>query len=152
MKIGILGSGMVAQALGEGFLRHGHDVMLGSREPAKLKEWAGKNAKAKTGSFGEAAKFGEVLVLAAKGSAAGEVLKLAGSAINGKPVIDTTNPIADNKPPVNGVLNYFTDINESLMERLQKAYPEAKLVKAFNQVGSALMVDPKLKDRGTMFI
>jgi len=151
MKIGVLGSGTVAQTLGAGFLKHGHDVMLGSREPAKLDPWVAQNAKAKRGTFAEAAKFGEVIVLSVKGNAASAALKACGESINGKTVIDTTNPIGD-AAPVNGVISYFTNINESLLERLQKEFPAAKLVKAFNSVGSAYMVNPKLKDRPTMFI
>ena len=84
------------------------------------------NGKAKIGSFEEAAKFGEVVVLATKGAAAEAALKAAGVAnLAGKTVIDTTNPIAD-APPLNGVLQYFTLQNESLMERLQKLAPEAR--------------------------
>jgi len=152
MKIGIIGSGGVAQALGSGFLKHGHEVMLGSRDPKKLDEWVSKNAQGKKGSFAEAAKFGEVVVLAAKGSQAAAALKAAGHEnLNGKPVIDTSNPIAD-AAPTNGVIAYFTTLGESLMEKLQREVPGAKFVKAFNSVGAALMVDPKFKDRPTMFI
>jgi predicted dinucleotide-binding enzyme len=152
MKVGILGSGNVAQLLGEGFLKHNHEVMLGTREPSKLKEWAAKNPRARLGANADAARFGEVLVLAAKGAAAAESLRLAGAAnLAGKTVIDTTNPIAD-APPVHGVLQYFTNINESLMERLQREFPEARFVKAFNSVGGPLMVNPPFKDRPTMFL
>ncbi|MBV9080702.1 MAG: NAD(P)-binding domain-containing protein [Elusimicrobia bacterium] len=153
MKVGILGSGEVAQALGAGFLKHGHDVMLGSREPAKLKEWAGKNPKAKTGKFDEAAKFGETIVLAVKGAAAQKALEQAGPAnLKGKTVIDATNPIAD-EAPKNGVLKFFTNLDESLFEKLQKAFPDAKFVKAFNSVGAASMVNPQFKGgKPTMFI
>jgi predicted dinucleotide-binding enzyme len=152
MKVGILGSGSVAQLLGAGFLKHDHDVMLGTREPSKLKEWAAKNPRAKLGSNADAARFGDVLLLAAKGTAAAESLRLAGAAnLAGKTVIDATNPIAD-APPVHGVLQYFTNINESLMERLQREFPEARFVKAFNSVGGPLMVNPPFKDRPTMFL
>src|SRR5271165_1043204 len=152
MKIGILGSGGVAQTLGAGFLKHGHEVMLGTRDPGELKEWSAQQPKAKIGSNVEAARFGEVVVLAAKGTVAVEVLRSAGGAnVAGKTVIDTTNPIAD-APPVHGVLQYFTGINDSLMERLQREFPDARLVKAFNSVGSALMVNPPFKDRPTMFL
>jgi predicted dinucleotide-binding enzyme len=152
MKIGIIGSGSVAQTLGSGFLKHGHEVMLGSRDPKKLDEWVSKNAKGRKGSFAEAAKFGEVVVLAAKGSQAAAALKATGHEnLNGKTVIDATNPIAD-APPTNGVIAYFTNLGESLMEKLQREVPNAKFVKAFNSVGAPLMVDPKFKDRPTMFI
>jgi 8-hydroxy-5-deazaflavin:NADPH oxidoreductase len=152
MKVGILGSGGVAQVLGAGFIKHGHDVTLGTRDPDKLKDWVAKNPKAKVGSNADAARFGDVLVLAAKGTAAAESLRAAGAAnLAGKTVIDTTNPIAD-APPVNGVLQYFTSPNESLMERLQREFPDARFVKAFNSVGGPLMVNPSLKDRPTMFL
>jgi len=96
MKIGILGSGVVAQALAAGFIKHGHDVMLGTRSPGKLAEWSARNRQASIGSFADAAKFGEVVVLSVKGSVAADALQLAVAAnLAGKPVIDTTNPIAD---------------------------------------------------------
>jgi predicted dinucleotide-binding enzyme len=154
MKIGVLGSGEVAKTLGNGFLKHGHEVSMGTRTPAKLKEWVGEQAgTVKAGSFAEAAKFGEVLVLAVKGKAAADVLRMAGAEnLRGKPVLDATNP-SDDTAPVNGVLKFFTDINESLMERLQAEFPDAKFVKVFSSVGAPFMVDPKFKGgKPTMFI
>jgi predicted dinucleotide-binding enzyme len=152
MRIGILGSGGVAQALGAGFLKHGHEVMLATRDPAKLKEWSAQQPKAKVGSSTEAARFGEVLVLAVKGTVASESLRAAGAEnFAGKTIIDACNPIAD-APPVHGVLQFFTGINDSLMERLQREFPDARFVKAFNSVGSHLMVNPPFKDRPTMFL
>ena len=153
MKIGIIGSGVVAIALGEGFLRHGHKVMLGTRSPAKLSEWASKNPGAEIGDFSETAAFAELVVLAVKGSAASEALSAAGREnLTGKPVIDATNPIAD-APPANGVLKFFTDLDESLMERLQSEFADVHFVKAFNSVGSASMVNPQFKGgKPTMFI
>jgi predicted dinucleotide-binding enzyme len=153
MKIGILGSGEVAQALAAGFIGHGHQTMLGTRERAKLESWVAKNPKSAVGSFAEAAQFGEVIVLAVKGSAAADVLRAAGTTqLTGKPVIDATNPIAD-APPKNGVLKFFTNLDESLMERLQREFAGARFVKAFNSVGSASMVNPKFKGgKPTMFI
>jgi len=153
MNIGILGSGGVAKTLAEGFLRHGHEVKLGTRTPAKLADWAAANPQASVGSFAEAAGFGELLVLAVKGSAAAEALEAAGAAnLAGKTVLDTTNPIAD-APPVHGVLPFFTDLAESLMERLQRDHPDVHFVKAFNSVGSARMVDPQYEEgKPSMFI
>ncbi|HXH18801.1 MAG TPA: NAD(P)-binding domain-containing protein [Chitinophagales bacterium] len=152
-KIGILGSGAVGQALGSGFLKHGYEVMIGTREPRKLNEWKNKNSQGKTGTFEETAAFGEIVVLAAKGTAADSVLKSAGGRnLEGKVVIDATNPIADT-PPQNGVLKYFTTLEESLMERLQKNHPKARFVKAFSCIGSALMVNPDFGGlKPTMFI
>lgn len=153
MKIGILGSGDVAKSLGSGFLAHGHEAMLGTRDQAKLEDWAARNPKGSTGSFADAARFGEVVVLAVKGGAAAAALRGAGPAnLTGKPIIDTTNPIAD-APPSNGVLKFFTNFDESLMERLQREFPGAHFVKAFNSVGNARMVDPTFKGgKPTMFI
>jgi predicted dinucleotide-binding enzyme len=153
MKIGILGSGVVATVLAAGFIKHGYEVMLGTRSPAKLAEWAAKNRQANIGSFADAAKFGEVVVLAVKGSAAADALRLAGAGnISGKTVIDTANPIAD-APPANGVLKFFTSLDESLMERLQREFANTRFVKAFNSVGNASMVDPQFKGgKPTMFI
>lgn len=153
MKVGILGSGDVGKALTGGFLKHGHDVMLGTRTPAKLADWATQNPKARVGSFADAAKFAELVVLAVKGTVAADALRAAGAEnIARKPVIDATNPIAD-APPSNGVLRFFTNLDESLMERLQREFDNVRFVKAFNSVGNACMVNPQFKGgKPTMFI
>lgn len=153
MKIGVLGSGDVAKALAGGFVKHGHQVVLGTRDTAKLADWVVQHRGAQTGGLADAAKFAELVVLAVKGTVALDALTAAGEAnLTGKPVIDVTNPIAD-ALPVNGVLKYFTSLDESLMERLQRAFPDAKFVKAFNSVGNALMINPQFKGgTPTMFI
>jgi predicted dinucleotide-binding enzyme len=153
MKVGVLGSGDVAKALGGGLLKHGHDVMLATRTPAKLADWAKQNPKARVGGFADAARFADLVILAVKGTTAQEALRAAGAAnLAGKPVVDATNPIAD-APPVNGVLKFFTNLDESLMERLQREFAQARFVKAFNSVGHALMVNPQFKGgKPTMFI
>jgi predicted dinucleotide-binding enzyme len=153
MKIGILGSGAVAKTLAAGFLKHGHAVTVGTRDPAKLAEWKAANPKGTVGSFADAASFGEVVVLAVHGAAAPDVVALAGAAnLAGKVVLDTTNPIADGGPE-KGVLKFFTTLEESLMERLQKAFPQVRFVKAFNSVGAARMVDPDFGGtRPSMFV
>ena len=153
MKVGILGSGVVGQALAGGFLKHGHAVMVGTRDPAGIASWAAKNPGAKTASVADAAKFGELIVLAVKGAVAADVLRAAGSSnLSGKTVIDATNPIAD-LPPVNGVLRFFTSLDESLMERLQAEFAAARFVKAFNSVGNAFMVNPEFQGgKPTMFV
>jgi 8-hydroxy-5-deazaflavin:NADPH oxidoreductase len=153
MKVGVIGSGVVAQTLGAGFLQHGHAVALGTRDPAKLKDWQAKNQGAQVKSSAEAAAFGDIVVLAVAGEAALDALKLAGAdAIGGKTVIDACNPIGGG-PPVNGVLSFFTPQNESLMEQLQKAFSDAHFVKAFNSVGAGQMVNPRFSaGRPTMFI
>jgi predicted dinucleotide-binding enzyme len=152
-KIGVLGSGVVGETLANGFIKHGHEVMRGSRDGKKLDEWKqSAGDKAKTGTFAEAARFGEVVVLAVKGAAAEPAVDLCGGALAGKTVLDTTNPIAES-PPENGVLKYLTGPNESLLERLQKRVPDAHFVKAFSCVGSAFMVDPNFGgQKPTMFI
>lgn len=151
MNVGVLGSGAVAKALGTGFVTHGHRVMFGTRDAAKLADVTTRTG-ATAGTFAEAAQFGEVLVLAVKGSAAEDVLRLAGPGIEGKIIIDPTNPIAST-PPVNGVLSFFTSYDESLMERLQRTFPSARFVKAFSSVGNARMVNPTYAGgRPTMFI
>lgn len=153
-KIGIIGSGIVGQTLANGFVKHGYDVTIGTNTPAKRDELKARtNAKAGVGSFEEAAKFGEIVVLATKGTAAEAALKAAGLVnLKNKTVIDTTNPIAD-AAPVNGVLQYFTSQNESLMERLQALAAEARFVKSFSCIGNAFMVNPDFNGvKPTMFI
>jgi predicted dinucleotide-binding enzyme len=142
-KIGIIGSGIVGQTLANGFIKHKYEVMIGTNTQSKHEELKSKtNGKARIGSFAETAAFGNLLVLATKGTAAETVIKSIGSnALRGKTIIDTTNPIVE-APPVNGVMQYFTSPNESLMERLQTLAPEAKFVKAFSSIGNALMVNP----------
>lgn len=153
MKVGVLGSGDVGKALAAGFLKHGHEVMIGTRTPEKLARWAQQNPRGRIGSSSDTASFAEALVLAVKGAAAAEALRAAGPAqLTGKIVIDTTNPIAE-APPTNGVLKFFTDLNQSLMESLQKEFAGVRFVKAFNSVGSACMVNPQLRGGPpTMFI
>ena len=153
MKVGILGSGDVAKALAIGFLKHGHEVLMGTRSPAKLADWAKQNPKGRIGSFAEAANFADLAVLAVKGTVAADALRTAGPAnLAGKSVIDATNPISD-LPPVNGVLRFFTNLDESLMERLQREFENLHFVKAFNSVGSASMVNPQFKGgKPSMFI
>jgi predicted dinucleotide-binding enzyme len=153
MKVGVLGSGIVARTLASGLLRHGHEVKIGSRTADKLRDWVAENPNGSAGTFAEAAEFGELLILAVKGNVAAEVLRLATAKnLAGKTIADTCNPI-DDAPPVNGVLRSYTGPNESLMEQLQSAFPDARLVKAFSSVGSASMVDPVFESgKPTMFI
>jgi hypothetical protein len=152
MKIGVLGSGDVGKTLAAGFSKHGHSVMIGTRDTAKLTDWKGEHAGAQVGDFAQTAAFGEVLVLAVHGSAAIDVMTMAGTAnTTGKVVMDTSNPIGG--APENGVLKFFTTLEDSLMERLQKAFPDVRFVKAFNSVGNSRMVDPDFDGvKPTMFI
>jgi predicted dinucleotide-binding enzyme len=153
MKIGILGSGDVAKALARGVTKYGHRAMLGTRHAEKLADWRKEHPQCAVGEFDAAAEFGDIVILAVKGSAAREVIRAAGiHNLKGKTVIDATNPIAD-AAPTNGVLKFFTSLDESLMEQLQCEVPDAHFVKAFNSVGNRCMVDPEFKGgRPTMFI
>ena len=153
MRVGILGSGTVAQTLAKGFVHHGHQVTMGTRTVSKLADFAAQNPGIAVASFAQAAEAGEIVVLAVKGTVASECLRaLPASSLTGKVVMDTTNPIAD-APPVNGVLKFFTTLDDSLMEQLQRQSPQARFVKAFSCVGNALMVNPQLAGGPpTMFI
>ena len=141
---------MVGKSLATGFIKYGYEVMVGSRSKSK-REQLNKDTCALTGTFEETASFGEIVILAVKGTAAEKVLSSLTGRLSGKTVIDVTNPLAD-QPPVNGVIRYFTTFEESLIERLQKLAPEVKIVKAFNSIGSAFMIDPPFKPVPTMFI
>jgi len=151
-KIGVVGSGMVGQVLASGFIKHGYDVMIGTSDVSKLNNWKLKEPNGKVSSMIDAADFGDVIIIAVKGSVAEKVIQQISKNISGKIVIDTTNPISD-APPKNGVLQYFTAMNDSLMERLQKLVPDANFVKAWNSVGNAFMVNPNFPEgKPTMFI
>jgi len=152
MKIGIIGSGVVGQTLAAGFTAHGHDVTIGTREPRKLADFAAAHPKVRVAGTAEAAAFAELAVLAVKGSAALAAARDAAPHLDGKTVLDTTNPIAD-APPVDGVLSFFTGPNDSLFEQLQREFARVRFVKAFNSVGAARMVDPSFAGGPpTMFI
>jgi predicted dinucleotide-binding enzyme len=154
-RIGVIGSGDVGKALSLGFAERGYEVFIGSRDSYKLDEWKlENNNNIRTGTFEDSARFGDIIILAVKGSAALNALKLADiNNFENKVVIDVTNPIDDTVPPVNGVLKFFINSNESLMELLQKQAPKAKFVKAFNSIGYQLMVKPDFKRcKPTMFI
>jgi hypothetical protein len=154
MKVGILGSGDVAKALGTGFVTLGHEVRLGSRaagNPTAV-EWAkGTHGKGSTGTFADAAAFGEVVVLATLGVATPEAIRLAGpSNLDGKVVIDTTNPLAFS---AQGMPSLAIGHTSSAGEVHQKALPKAHVVKAFNTVGNALFFRPSLpQGPPTMYI
>lgn len=144
MKVGILGTGVVARALGIGFATRGYDVKIGSRDPKSEKASTVAQAigpKASTGTFADAAKFGEVVVLATMWKGTENALKLAGpDNLAGKVVIDATNPLDFDKgaPPTLAIGH-----TNSSGEQVQRWIPKAKVVKAFNIVGNAAMVDPQ---------
>jgi predicted dinucleotide-binding enzyme len=139
-KVGILGTGGVGKALARGFESRGCEVKIGGRE-----------RRDGVVTFGEAAQFGELLVIATKWSGTENALKMADPKhFEGKVVIDATNPLkeVDGRPV--GLERGFSD---SGGEQVQRWLPDAKVVKAFNIVGNALMVDPKLSGGPpTMFI
>jgi len=154
IKAGVIGSGEVGKAIANGLTTHGFDVMIGTNTPSKTGALnTATGGRAKVGTFSETAHHGEIVVLAVKGSAAEEALRGIGAEhLTGKTVIDTSNPIAD-LPPENGVLRYFTSLDESLMERLQKIIPGARFVKSFSCAGHRYMVNPDFGGtRPTMFI
>lgn len=152
-KVGIIGSGDVGKALAKGFVDLGYQTTLASRNKEKReqieKEFGGSLS---TDTFENTAKNNDMIVFAVKGSQAIDALKLLGiENLAGKTIIDTTNPIAD-LPPVNGVLQYTTLANDSLMENLQEIAPNANFVKAFSCIGSHHMVNPAFDSKPTMFI
>ncbi|MDH7462048.1 NAD(P)-binding domain-containing protein [Chitinophagaceae bacterium 26-R-25] len=154
MKVGILGSGEVGQTLAKAFTAEGHSTILGTHHPHKneVKDFISNNPRIKVDTFEVAAAYGELLALCVSGDAAEAVIDLAGAKnFSGKTVIDTTNPIAK-QPPANGVLKYFTTMDQSLSEIIQKKIPDAFVVKAFNSVGNSLMYKPSFDTKPSMFI
>jgi len=149
-NIGILGSGEVGQALAKGFILDGYDVMVGSRNGKKAEvvdEALGMDVP--TGTFSEVASWAELVILAVKGSAAEGVVGELSDVLGEKIVVDVTNPISD-ADPENGVLQYFTSLDESLAERVQVAAPKARVVKAWNTVSHRHMIRPEFASTPTM--
>jgi predicted dinucleotide-binding enzyme len=165
MKIGIIGSGVVAQTLGTKLVELGHDVVLGTRDPAKLdekknmcgtlREWlasASKAGKAKVATFQEAAAHGELLFNATHGQASTDALKLAAAdKVGPKVLIDTANELDFSKGMPPGSLASQTNC---LAERIQAAFPNLKVVKSLNTVGAPVMVAPQALAGGehTVFV
>lgn len=145
MKVGILGSGQVGQALGRGFLALGDEVMLGSREPEnpKAAAWAkAAGAGASAGSFTAAAQFGEMVLLATLGAATENAIRIAGPEhFRGKLVMDVTNPLDFSKGAPPGLAG---GVGDSGGERHQRLLPDAQVVKVFNTVGNQLMFRPEM--------
>jgi len=153
-KIGVLGTGMVGNAIGSKLIQLGYDVKMGSRTPnnEKASEWVRKNgSKASQGTFEDAAKFGDIIFLCVKGEAALDVLRMAKEEnLNGKTIVDVTNPVDFSKgmPP-----SLFVCNTDSLGERLQRAFPNVNFVKTLDVVNCEVQVDPKKSgDDPTMFM
>jgi 8-hydroxy-5-deazaflavin:NADPH oxidoreductase len=154
MRVGVLGSGQVGQRLAAGFRSRGHEVMIGSRDPAKpeLVQWLSADGTGiEAGTFADVAAHGELLVLAVLGDAAEQAIADAGPEnFSGKVVIDAMNPLdfSGGFPPKLSISG-----PDSLGERVQRALPEARVVKAFNTIGSPYFVDPSFSEgRPTMLI
>ena len=143
MKVGIVGSGQVAQAIGTKLVALGHEVKLGSRDPQKLADWqAQAGSRASAGSFEEAAAFGEIVFNCTSGGGSLDALNLAGEQnLNGKVLIDVSNPLdfSNGMPPTLLVCN-----TDSVAEQIQRAFPQARVVKTLNTMNNALMVNPAL--------
>jgi predicted dinucleotide-binding enzyme len=145
MKIGIIGSGVVGQQLGLGFIRTDHEIKIGTRDTSKLSDWQ-KNAgtKGSSGSFEEAASFGELIVLCTLWDGTKNAIDLAGTNnFTGKILIDVTNPLDFSKgsPPI-----LASAFRNSGGEQVQKWLPDAKVVKAFNIVNAHIMINPNMQD------
>jgi predicted dinucleotide-binding enzyme len=155
MKVGIIGSGMVGQQLGFGFMKSGHEVMIGTRDPEKLAEWKKQaGEKGSVGSFADAAKFGEIIALATlwDNDAAKNAINLAGKQnFKGKTVIDITNPLLFEKK--NEAPKPAVGYPDSAGAIVQTWLPESRVVKALNTVTAYYMANPKLEEgTATMFI
>ena len=163
MKIGIIGSGVVAQTLGAKLIELGHDVVLGTRDPSKLdekknmavtlREWvASTGKKGKVASFQDAASHGELLISATHGQASVDALKIAGAdKVGPKVLIDTANELDFGKGMPPGALASQTNC---LGERIQAAFPNLKVVKSLNTIGAPVMVAPQALAGGehTVFV
>jgi predicted dinucleotide-binding enzyme len=155
MQIGILGTGMVGATIGTKLVQLGHTVKMGSRTAnnEKAAEWVkSAGANASQGTFSDAAAFGELLFNCTSGMGSLEALKQAGAAnLKGKILIDVANPLDFSKgmPPSLGVCN-----TDSLGEQIQKAFPEAKVVKTLSTTNATVMVNPASVAGGdhTMFL
>jgi predicted dinucleotide-binding enzyme len=165
MNIAVLGTGMVGQALAGRLDELGHRVVVGTREPAAtlartepdamgspaFPTWQAAHPTVALATFAEAAAGAEVIVNATSGGATLQVLELAGRAnLAGKPLIDIANPLdfSAGFPP-----SLFVKDTDSLGEQVQRAFPEAKVVKSLNTLNASLMVDPKsLGEPSTVFV
>ncbi len=150
MKIGVLGTGMVGDTIGSRLIELGHEVMMGSRSGANEKALAfvAKHKQgARAGTFADAAAFGELIFNCTKGDSTIDALKLAGSAINGKILIDVANPLDFSKGTPPSLIPSLSNTN-SLGEEIQKTFPAIQVVKTLNTMWCGLMVNPLLIGEG----
>ena len=149
MRIGIIGSGNVGSSLANGLVRHGHDVMLGTRDlakPAVLEFVEASDGRGRSGTYAEAARYGDIVITAYPGSLVEETVTAIGPEnLAGRLVIDTANPIAR----VDGEVRAAYGDDDSAAEVLQRAVPTARVVKAYNTVWANRMVDPDPEDGPT---
>lgn len=154
-RVGVIGSGAVGRALAAGFASRGHEVTIGTRDPEAnddLQAWGAQHDGVAIGTFAAAAEGGEIVVLATRGTAVEEAIRTAGPQhFAGKVVIDATNPLAPD--PETGAMRLAVGHAGSGGEIVQRALPDARVVKALNTVNNALMADPGLAGgRHPMFI
>lgn len=153
MKIGVLGTGIVAQTLATKMIHLGHEVMMGSRDEANIKAvtWAKEEGpRASFGTFANAASFGEILFNCTLGSASLGALRHAGAEnLRGKILIDTANPL--DYSSAHWTLTICND--DSLGEQIQRAFPDTRVVKSLNTMNCNIMVDPsKLTEKSDVFV
>lgn len=140
MRMGVLGSGMVAQAISARLAELGYEVMIGTRDAEKLKGWQSSNQRVIIGSFAETAAHGETVFNATNGAASLQALTMAGAEnLSGKILVDVSNPLdfSNGFPPSLTVFGI-----DSLAEQIQRAFPLTKVVKTLNTVTARIMVYP----------
>lgn len=154
MRIGILGTGVVGKTLATKLVKLGHDVRMGSRSPGgeKARSWVKEaGGKSSEGTFADAAAHAEMIFNCTSGGGSLEALRAAGAKnLQGKILVDVANPLdfSHGMPPTLSICN-----TDSLGEQIQKAFPDAKVVKSLNTVTAAVMVEPSLiKGTHTMFV
>lgn len=153
MRIGVLGTGMVGQAIAGRLVELGHDVVMGAREAAnpKAADWVAQHPAGRAGSFADAAGHAELVVNATAGARSLAALAAAGGAetLAGKVLVDVSNPLDQSRTPI-GLTVVDTD---SLGEQIQRAYPGARVVKTLNTVNADVMVHPeRVPGEHTIFV
>ena len=151
MKIGVLGTGVVGQSIAGKLVSLGHDVMMGARAPDNEKVLAfAARTGGKAGSFGDAVRHGELIVNCTRGDGSIPALRQGADYLDGKTVLDVSNPLDFSKgfPPTLSVSN-----TDSLAEMIQREFPRAHVVKTLNTVTASIMIDPaKVPGRHTVFV